>query len=183
MLYLHLSLSLSFTPEKPNSSVKCFWREEALLNRGSFASKTWPPFFLALLVPSVLPRATLICYLPKQMLGTVPPTTTTTLILLPADVLPSLYAPLHFFQEAPAERQLRPAPPRLLPAAERPASAWQRTRHREVKGSDGAVQLHTLGLPPQRALQHLGGVGVVVLGQDEDHLQDTKIQRQCLKPK
>uniref|UniRef100_A0AAV2KP79 Uncharacterized protein n=1 Tax=Knipowitschia caucasica TaxID=637954 RepID=A0AAV2KP79_KNICA len=29
-----------------------------------------------------------------------------------------------------------------------------------------------LGLPPQRALQDLGGIGVVVLGQDEDDLEN-----------
>lgn len=47
-------------------SEKRSWRASALLNTGSSASQTWP-LSLALPAPAVLPCATLICYLPKQM--------------------------------------------------------------------------------------------------------------------
>lgn len=182
------SLPLSFTPEKPNTSVKCSWREEAALNRGSSASETWPPFFLALPVPSILPCATLICYLPKQMLGTAAP--------------PPASHPL------PSTRRAACWCSALTPCTPPTSSRKRRRRdNRDLhhpgcccccrplkdlprpdrghgtgrwRGRGGAV---SLGLPPQRALQHLGGVSVVVLGQDEDHLQDTRTQRQLLEPK
>lgn len=133
---ISLSLSLSFTPKKPNSRVKCFWREEAQLNRESSASKTWPPFFLALSVPSVLPCAMLICYLLKQMLGTATPRHhhlhstacwCSALTLCTPPLLPG--------STGGETTEICTPPPRLLPATERPASAWQRTQHREVKGS------------------------------------------------
>lgn len=162
-------------PLKSKTSVKCSWREEALLNRGSSASKTWPPFpgaagalHPALCHADMLSAQTDARRWPRS--AALRPPRCTRIAACWCFALALCITPLSLKKQRWRET--------TETCATRAACRWMictSLSEDTTWGSHaGAAPVWTFGLPPQRALQHLGGVGVVVLGQDEDDLEDTK---------